>query len=149
MSVIGKLTGRNTPIPPNVIPAIKTGYDRFSCRRCGYGLADGDHKRRLLYTKDHSSLEPHWEYCPNCGQAILHAEYAGLCGWTKESADKKYEEICIRHNEVLKNGTDRKIDCDELITRISDLGFSMAQRQCMIGLIKELAKFDDDVGDED
>lgn len=85
---------RAVAIPPKVIPAVKWGTDHFSCRRCGYGLPDSDRKRRFLYVNNSQELEAHWNYCPNCGGRILHASFAGCCGWTKESADRKYEEIC-------------------------------------------------------
>lgn len=90
-----KMLGKQVAIPPNVITAVKYGQDRFSCRRCGYGLPDSDHKRRYLYVNGNKDLEAHWNYCPNCGQRILHASEAGCCGWSRERADHKYEEIVL------------------------------------------------------
>lgn len=141
-----RLISRNTPIPPVVIPAVKSGFDKFCCRSCGYGLASGDHKRRLLYTTDHDSFEPHWEYCPNCGQAILPASYAGCCGWEKEEADKKYVEILERHRETLKdNRLYQKADLHELIQRVTDTDIDGATKQIVINLIYQVA----DIGVDD
>lgn len=52
------------------------------------GLPNTDHKRHRLEV-----MEPMWRYCPNCGQALLHAAYAGVCGLSPEEADKKTVEI--------------------------------------------------------
>lgn len=68
---------KETRIPPKVIPGkYSKKFTTFSCRRCGFEL-----------------IETTFHYCPNCGQAILHASDSGICGWTKEDADKKFDEI--------------------------------------------------------
>jgi predicted RNA-binding Zn-ribbon protein involved in translation (DUF1610 family) len=51
-------------------------YDTWSCGNCGAGVP-----------------EAHWKYCPNCGQAIKKAEYAGTQGWTHETAEQVFRKM--------------------------------------------------------
>lgn len=64
-------------IPPRVFRKVKPWhYDTFACRRCGFGITEAE-----------------FHYCPNCGHKILHASYAGACGWSYEDAENKMKEI--------------------------------------------------------
>ena len=74
---------KSTPLPPKVLDPPKKGYYRTtSCRRCGFGVSEAG-----------------WKYCPNCGQAILHYQYAGTQGWTKAKADKAFEKMMEGYDE--------------------------------------------------
>lgn len=68
---------KSTPIPPKVIPGkYSKKFTTFSCRMCGCNIGEA------------------WiRYCPNCGQAVLHANNCGACGWNKEDADAKFNEV--------------------------------------------------------
>jgi len=65
------------PLPPKVIDPPKRGYQKqVTCRRCGAVVS-----------------ECHWNYCPNCGQTLMAASYAGTHGWTAAKADKAFREM--------------------------------------------------------
>lgn len=65
------------PLPPKVIDPPKRGYQKqTTCRRCGAGIS-----------------EAHWNYCPNCGQAIKAASFAGTQGWTHDAAEKAFRKM--------------------------------------------------------
>ena len=84
---------RDIAVPPVIVESIKGHYnDFFTCRRCGYGVPNNEHIK-TKYVNSTKDLEAGWNYCPNCGQKILHAEYAGTNGWTRQNADQAYEEI--------------------------------------------------------
>lgn len=64
-------------LPPRVFRKAKKWHsDSYACRVCGTGITEAQYK-----------------YCPNCGHKILHASFAGACGWKYEDAEKKMKEI--------------------------------------------------------
>lgn len=76
-------TGKATPLPPKVLDPPKKGYrTTYSCRRCGAGVS-----------------EAHWHYCPNCGQTIMHASFAGARGWSQNDAEKIFREMMEVDND--------------------------------------------------
>ena len=76
------------PMPPRCADPPKRGWQKYvSCRRCGSGIS-----------------EAHWEYCPKCGQRILHASYAGTQGWTGAEAEAAWERI--RDERQIHTGAD-------------------------------------------
>lgn len=137
------MISREVPIPPIVTKAVKSGYDRFSCRRCGYGLENGDHKRRLLYTTGDSGVEPQWEYCPNCGQKIMHGSFAGCCGWTKETADSEWREIQRKVIEGLEDGSYHRILYADDLIECSRMSGSWTFAQMVMNLVNRLFRGDD------
>lgn len=77
---------KSVPLVPKVIDPPKKGYYKTtSCRRCGFGVSEAG-----------------WKYCPNCGQAIMHYQYAGTQGWTNATANKVFRKMMEEHND----GTD-------------------------------------------
>lgn len=68
---------KSKELPPKVIDPPKRGYkSHTTCRRCGFGI-----------------IEAVWRYCPNCGQRIKHADFAGALGWTNKTAEAAFEKM--------------------------------------------------------
>lgn len=65
------------PMPPVCTGPPKKGWKKHvKCRRCGAAVTEAP-----------------WNYCPNCGQAVLHASYAGTQGWDEVDAERAWDEL--------------------------------------------------------
>lgn len=91
------LLPKSIPIPVRIQPPPKKGWEKhLLCRRCGFGTGSGRGK----------SIDVHYRYCPNCGQAI---KYSIL--WTVEAADQEFQKII----EVITSRLEVKAACEEHI----------------------------------
>lgn len=81
---------KTTPILPRVRDAPKRSWHKeVYCRRCGSGI-----------------LEAHWNYCPNCGQAVMHYSYAGTQGWDHRRAEEVYRRLTAGLDTTEMEGAD-------------------------------------------
>lgn len=101
---------KSIALPPKCIERRSKGqFDITNCRRCGREIT-----------------ETHYNYCPNCGGALLHNETGGFCTWRIEQAEEKYQEIKENWVAREKERTDFNVrhemltDVEILIERLAD-----------------------------
>jgi ribosomal protein L37E len=80
---------KEDPLPPLCIDPPKRGYHAYiTCRRCGAEI-----------------YQAVWKYCPNCGQAVKHADTAGTQGWTERTTNEAWRKICQTKPTTLESAS--------------------------------------------